>query len=60
LAFASLYCRTGELDKAENHTELAKGIIDNSATIKNTILIGIYAYRAGRVALAQGRFEESM
>jgi hypothetical protein len=60
LAFSSLYRRTGDLNEAGNRTELAKGIIDNIAAIKITRLIGMYAYEAGRVALAQGRFEESM
>ncbi|KAI0377693.1 hypothetical protein F5Y04DRAFT_263483 [Hypomontagnella monticulosa] len=61
LTFASLRTRMNNLDDAKNHAEIAKQLLETSGTVARFSWLSSYcAYRAGDVALKQGRFDEAI
>ncbi|KAI1410375.1 hypothetical protein F5Y13DRAFT_192236 [Hypoxylon sp. FL1857] len=61
LAFASLYTRMNNLDKAKSHVDIAKQILEASGTAARFSWLSSYcAYRAGDVAMKRGHFDEAI
>ncbi|KAL3463577.1 hypothetical protein BJX64DRAFT_256963 [Aspergillus heterothallicus] len=61
LTFVSLRTRMGRLDEAKRHVDVAKQILDTSGIAAHFSWLSSYcAYRAGDVAIKQGRVEDAM
>ncbi|KAI0139030.1 hypothetical protein F4776DRAFT_47404 [Hypoxylon sp. NC0597] len=61
LAFSSLYTRMNNLDEAKRHVDTAKQILEASGTAARFSWLSSYcAYRAGDVAMKQGRFNRAI
>ena len=59
--YASLYCRSGDLEQAKRHADLAIAALeeaDGAATTSWTA--GLCAYRAGEVAILQHRVQDAI
>lgn len=51
----------GRFEEAKRHVDLAKKILENSGSAARYSWLSSYcAYRAGDVAMKQGRFEDAM
>lgn len=60
IAYGSLFCRNGDLPQADTHLESAATAIERFGKGRDIKLSNYFAYRLGRLRLAQGRFDESM
>ncbi|KAK6213364.1 putative pfs domain-containing protein [Colletotrichum tabaci] len=61
LTFVSLRTRMGQLDDANQHVEIAKKILETSGAAARFSWLSSYcAYRAGDVAIKQGRTKDAM
>jgi hypothetical protein len=60
IGYASLYCRSGDLPKAEEHLKLSARMIEESGSSINLQVTALQAYRSGRLTYAQGKYNESV
>ena len=61
LTFTSLRTRIDDLEKALDHVHVAKRILETAGTVARFSWLGsYYAYRAGDVALRQGRTQDAI
>ncbi|PVH73049.1 hypothetical protein DL98DRAFT_576474 [Cadophora sp. DSE1049] len=60
IAYAALFCRSGELTKAEDHLKLSAEGIEEWGSSRNFAMTALQAYRLGRLKYAQEKYEESI